>query len=99
MRDAMTMPLIGFVLGLLIFLYAVLSHGRLLFGEAPEGFIKRDFFLCFTGFGLIAIALMLGLVGYFGYLSADVVRPIRIVLGLIGLSLLFFQYIETNSRA
>lgn len=94
----MTLPLIGFVLGLLILLYAVLNHGRLLFSEAPEGFIKRDFLFCFIGFGLIAGALMLGLVGYLGYLSADVVRPIRIAIGLAGLSLLFYQYVETNSR-
>lgn len=92
------MPLIGFVLGLLILLYAFLSHGRLLFKEAPEGFIKRDFILCFTGYGLIASALMLGIVGYLGYLSADIVRPTRVAIGLLGLSLLGYQFIETNSR-
>lgn len=94
----MTTPLISFILGILILLYAFLSHGRSMFQEAPEGFFKRDFLLCFMGYGLIAGALMLGLVGYFGYLSADIVRPVRIAIGLLGIGLLGYQFVETNAR-
>lgn len=82
----------------MILLYAFLSHGRLWFQEVPEGFIRKDFLICFMGYGLIATALMLGLVGYLGYLNTDIIRPTRLLIGLLGISLLGYQYIETNSR-
>jgi hypothetical protein len=94
----MLIPLISFVLGVIILLYAVLVYGTAFFREVPEHLKKKDLLAYLIGYTLIAIALCLGLPGYLEHTSAVVLRPVRLVTGISGLIILFYQYIEVLSR-
>lgn len=94
----MIIPVVCFVLGVFVLLFAVLVYGSALFREVPEHLKKRDLITYFLGYVLVAVALMLGLAGDLEHLDSVILRPTRFVMGTIGAILLFYQYIEVLSR-
>lgn len=93
----MIIPLFCLFLGLLVLLYTIPIWVGLI-GSVPEGFTKLDLLRYMLGYGLIAVALILGIVGYLGHLNTELLRPTRIVLGLVGLAVLGYQFVEINAR-
>lgn len=90
----LTMPLNGLVLGLFMLLYGALSYtGVPLPKPLPR---RKGDRLWLAGCLLIAIAFMLGMIGYWGLIGSDVLRPLRVVLGAIGLLLLAVQFKRTK---
>jgi hypothetical protein len=93
----MTVPVICFTVGILPLILAF-GYGRLGLQAVPDGFLRRDFWIYAVGYSLVAIALMSGLLGYLGHLNSEILRPIRLVVGILGLILLGYQYIEITAR-
>ncbi|HEY9643785.1 MAG TPA: hypothetical protein V6C57_25065 [Coleofasciculaceae cyanobacterium] len=94
----MTIPLVCFILGTLVFGWGVLAYGLPLSREIPEGRKRSDFFTCLTSHLLIAFALMLGLVGYLSHLNSNSLRYARIAMGITAIVLLSYQFLELASR-
>jgi cell division protein FtsX len=88
----MLVPLIGLILGIAVLYSAFLAYtGSPLIQEMPAVFKQRGNLLWVTGSVLLALALMLGIVGYFGYLDATILRYLRILIGCTGLVILGSQ--------
>jgi hypothetical protein len=88
----MLIPLIGLILGIAVLYSAVLAYtGSPTLQEMPALFKQRGNLLWATGSVLVALALMLGIVGYFGYLDANILRYLRILIGCTGLLILGSQ--------
>jgi hypothetical protein len=88
----MLVPLIGLILGIAVLYSAFLAYtGSPLIQEMPAVFKQRGNLLWVTGSVLVALALMLGIVGYFGYLDATILRYLRILIGCTGLVILGSQ--------
>jgi hypothetical protein len=88
----MLVPLIGLILGIAVLYSAFLAYtGSPLIQEMPAVFKQRGNLLWVTGSVLVALALMLGIVGYFGYLNATILRYLRILIGCTGLVILGSQ--------
>ncbi|HEY9658915.1 MAG TPA: hypothetical protein V6C65_10715 [Allocoleopsis sp.] len=87
-------PLICFVLGILILL--VIGSGLL--RAEGGGLRKGDILRLLVGYGAVAIALMLGLIGYVDHLNAEVLRFVRLFMILAGFAILGYQFIESQSR-
>lgn len=89
----MLVPLISSIFGLLVLRYAFLAYsGSPLLQKKMPGVPQR------TGDGiwligcvLVALALMVGIVGYFSKLNADWLRILRILMGGIGLLVLVLR--------
>jgi len=88
----MLIPLIGLILGIAVLYSAVLAYtGSPLLQEMPALFKQRGNLLWATGSVLVALALMLGIVGFFSDLNATTLRYLRILIGCTGLVILGSQ--------
>lgn len=88
----MLIPLIGFILGIPLLIYAVCCYtGIAIFRKIPEPKKQKGNLPLAIGLGLIAITLMLGIVGYFSPIKGDSVRYVRIIIGTAGLLLTGYQ--------
>ncbi|GAX43511.1 ABC-2 type transporter [Tolypothrix sp. NIES-4075] len=88
----MLIPLIGFILGIPILVYTVVSYtGIVSLKQIPRVKKQKGNLLLALGQGLIAIALMLGITGYFSPINGDSVRYLRIIIGTAGLLLTGYQ--------
>ncbi len=94
----MIVPLICFALGALILLYAILGYGRLFFQFKSNWPRQRDLLIYLVGYSLIAGSLMLGLIGYSSHMDALLLRPTRIGMGVLGLIMLIYQFIDVTGR-
>lgn len=95
----MVAPLIGLASGLIVLLYGGLVCRRLAFDTLPKSLRWRDQVIWGFGYLLISVALMAGILGYFGLFPAETLRTARIILGLIGFLILGYQMVETLSRS
>ncbi len=96
----MVIPLIGLILGLALLIYAALSYlGNEAIANLPEILQRRGRVLWFLGCFLLAAALMLGFIGYLGWVSAPTLRHLRLVLGLSGIILLALQLLKPPRTA
>lgn len=90
----MLVPLIGLILGLIVLVYAALAYtGSSQLQSMPTVFQQRNNLLWAVGCVLLALALMLGLVGYLTHLDASTIRLIRILMGSAGLLVLASQLV------
>jgi ABC-type polysaccharide/polyol phosphate export permease len=88
----MLIPLIGFILGIPILAYAVFCYtGIAIFRKIPQPKKQKGNLPLAIGLGLISIALMLGIIGYFSPIKGDSVRYVRIIIGTVGLLLTGYQ--------
>jgi hypothetical protein len=88
----MLVPLIGLILGIAVLYSAFLAYtGSPLIQEMPAVFKQRGNLLWVTGSVLLALALMLGIVGFFSDLNATTLRYLRILIGCTGLVILGSQ--------
>lgn len=88
----MLIPLIGFILGIPLLAYAVLCYtGIAIFRKIPQFKKQKGNLPLAIGLGLIAIALMLGITGYFSPVNGNSVRYVRIIIGTVGLLLTGYQ--------
>lgn len=82
----MLTPLIGLILGIAVLLEATLAYrGGYLFLLPPIASRKRSHVLLASGKVSIAIALAIGMLGYFNLINAPLLRQIRIALIVVGL--------------
>jgi lipopolysaccharide transport system permease protein len=82
----MLTPLIGLILGIAVLLEATLAYrGSYLFLLPPIASRKRSHVLLASGKVSIAIALAIGMLGYFNLINAPLLRQIRIALIVVGL--------------
>jgi lipopolysaccharide transport system permease protein len=85
----MSTPLLGLILGMAVLCYAILGYkGSSSLSPLPNFLKHKGNLLWAIGNIAIAIALMLGFVGYLGFLHASYLRLFRIVLGSFGLLML-----------
>ncbi|MDJ0661661.1 MAG: hypothetical protein QNJ42_19570 [Crocosphaera sp.] len=92
----MLIPLISFFLGLFLSGFVFLSytnHSSL--KNFPSLYKLTNQPLLIWGISCIAVTLMLGMVGYLGYIAATPLRTLRICLGILGIVLLSFNYLKT----
>jgi lipopolysaccharide transport system permease protein len=88
----MLIPLIGFILGIPILTYAVFCYtGIVIFRQIPQAKKQKGNLPLAIGLGLIGIALMLGITGYFSPINGNLVRYVRIIIGTAGLLLTGYQ--------
>jgi ABC-2 type transport system permease protein/lipopolysaccharide transport system permease protein len=88
----MLIPLIGFILGIPILVYAVSCYtGIAVFRKIPQFKKQKGNLPLAIGLGLVAIALMLGIVGYFSLVAGSVVRNFRVIIGTSGLFITSYQ--------
>ena len=87
----MLRPLIGLILGI-VFLYLtyLVYRGHPKLGKVSLLSKHRGSSSWALGSILIALTLMLGMVGYFGYVNAELLRFLRVITGVLGL--LFVGY-------
>ncbi len=94
----MLIPLVSFLLGLVLFGLAFLSYtNHPSLKQFPSLYKLLNQPLLIGGMSCIAITLMLGVVGYFGYIAAPTLRILRIGLGSIGILLLIFGVLSKNN--
>jgi lipopolysaccharide transport system permease protein len=88
----MLTPLVGLILGIATLLYAVLTYTGTPVGRPIPIFQKQKGNLTWAiGCVLVAVALMLGIIGYLNYANAIFLRRWRIIIGTVGLLLLGYQ--------
>ncbi|MGK7880620.1 MAG: hypothetical protein AB4060_11035, partial [Crocosphaera sp.] len=93
----MLVPVFSFILGSVISGLAFLSYtNRSSLKNFPTLYKLTNNPLFTWGMSCLAITLMLGIVGYFGYIPANSLRTVRICLGLLGIFLLSFNYVKTT---
>lgn len=93
----MLVPVFSFILGSVISGLAFLSYtNRSSLKNFPTLYKLTNNPLFTWGMSFLAITLMLGIVGYFGYIPANSLRTVRICLGLLGIFLLSFNYVKTT---
>lgn len=87
--------LIGLILGIAILVEAILAYkGIYLFLPTPIAIRQKSNLLLASSKVLVAIALMLGIVGYFSLVNAPLLRGLRIILIAVGVLLASFQLIS-----
>ncbi len=93
----MLLPYLGLILGILLIIYAVLAFtGSSALAAAPATLRRPGDPLWLAGLVLLALALLLGWVGY----SFDMeLRLVRIVLGIGGVVLLVLAWPRTTRPA
>lgn len=90
----MAIPLISFFLGLIIITFNLLFWQNQFLSKPINKLINSNFKIyAIIGNFLIAIALMLGLFGYFNEISGDLIRTIRILMIISGI---FFIFVSTK---
>ena len=90
----MLVPLIGLIFGLAVLFYAVLAYrGSPLLQSMPAVFKQRNYSLWAVGCVLVALALILGIVGFYSNLNAPTLRLVRILMGSAGLLVLGYQLV------
>lgn len=89
----MLVPLISFIFGLLVLRYAFLAYtgSPLLQQKMPGVPQRKGDGIWLVGCLLVALAFVLGIVGYFSKLNADWLRILRIVMGGFGLLVLVLR--------
>jgi hypothetical protein len=89
----MLLPYLGLILGILLIIYAVLAFtGSSVLASAPAALRRPGDPLWLAGLILLALALMLGWVGY----SFDIeLRLVRILVGIAGVVLLVLAWPRT----
>ena len=93
----MLIPLVGLILGIALLGCTILAYtGNNLLKQIPVGFKPEGNQLFVIGGTLLSIALMLGIVGYFGYLNSPDLRILRIILILVGMLLLLISSIDKS---
>ena len=93
----MLLPYLGLILGIVLIIYAVLAFtGSSAVTAAPAALRRSGDALWLAGLILLALALLLGWVGY----SFDIeLRLVRIVLGIAGVVLLVLAWPRTARQA
>lgn len=87
----MSRPLIGLIVGIVFLYFSSLAYrGHPKLGKISLISKQKGSSSWALGSTLIALALILGMVGYFGYVEAEVLRFLRVITG--GLGLLFVSY-------
>jgi len=88
----MLVPLASVFVGLMLLLYAALAYtGSSKLRPLPSLLRPKGNKLWATGLVLLALALILGVVGYFDVLASPLLRPLRAGIGAVGLVLLGYQ--------
>ncbi|ACB49878.1 unknown [Crocosphaera subtropica ATCC 51142] len=91
----MLIPLVSFLLGFVLLGLSFLSYtNHPSLKRFPSVYQLTIQPLLMAGISCIAITLMLGMVGYFGYIAATPLRTIRIALGIIGIFLLSISFLR-----
>ncbi|MDJ0728962.1 MAG: hypothetical protein QNJ33_03120 [Crocosphaera sp.] len=91
----MLIPLISFIFGI-----AILSVSSLVYAGMPTVknipfvFRLREQKTTLLGLVFISLALMLGIIGYFGYIDGSLLRKIRAFLGIVGLLIMSFPILQ-----
>lgn len=94
----MLVPLLGLIFGLAVLFYAVLAYtGSPLLQPMPAVFKPRNNWLWTVGCVLVALASMLGIVGYFSHWDVPMLRLLRVALGCVGLLVLGYQLVIRRS--
>ncbi|MGD2183387.1 ABC transporter permease [Lusitaniella coriacea LEGE 07167] len=94
----MATPIIALVLGTVLLLCATSIYiGNSLWKETPILYAQRGNKLWFLGCFLIASALILGTIGYLGYIPVSILRPLRIISGSAGLFLIGYRFYRSKS--
>jgi hypothetical protein len=93
----MLLPYLGLILGIVLIIYAVLAFtGSSTLAASPPALRRSGDPLWLAGLILLALALLLGWVGY----SFDIeLRLVRIVLGIAGVVLLVLAWPRTARQA
>ncbi|BAZ17109.1 ABC-2 type transporter [Calothrix sp. NIES-4071] len=88
----MLIPLICLFLGIILCLYTVLAYrgNRLLYRFPFFKSLEGNLFFS-LGFFLLAFALILGIVGYFNYINAILLRYFRILLATVGFFIVSYE--------
>ena len=95
----MFIPLISFVFGIIILTTSSLVYvGVPALKNIPFIFGLREQKITLLGLVLISLALMLGIVGYFGYIDGSLLRKIRAFLGIGGLLSITFPILQNNKN-
>ncbi|HEY9618718.1 MAG TPA: hypothetical protein V6C78_00030 [Crinalium sp.] len=94
----MIVPLICFIVGSLILLYAVSFVRRPIPDTLAHHYQHRDKVIWAIAFVLLALALMLGMAGYWHLIASPVLRSTRIAMVIAALIVFFYQMIDTVSR-
>ncbi|NES82024.1 MAG: hypothetical protein F6K10_11800 [Moorea sp. SIO2B7] len=93
----MLIPLVGLILGIALLGFTILAYtGNILLQYTLVGFKPKGNQPFVIGGSLLSIALMLGIVGYFGYLNAPDLRLLRIILVIVGLLLILISLVDKN---
>jgi len=88
----MIAPLLGLILGTLILLYTLITYtGSQLFKNIPITSQQQGNLSLAIGSTLVALALMLGILGYFNYVNAIVLRSVRVTFLVLGSFLVGYQ--------
>lgn len=91
----MLIPLISFGVGAVLLSSVILAYLRSpMLKKLPWMFELKDQKKSLLGLGLIALALILGMVGYFGYVDASFLRLVRGILGISGILLMSVPSLE-----
>lgn len=90
--NQMLVPLLGLFLGIPILTYAVLGYADVaILRQIPRLKSQKGNLLLALGLGAIAIALMLGMVGYLSPINSNLIRYVRASVGAAGLILTGYQ--------
>ncbi len=95
-KYAMIAPLLGLILGTLILLYTLVTYtGTKLLKNIPRSSKQEGNLSLAIGSILVALALMLGILGYFNYINATLLHNIRVLFFTSGLFLVGYQIIKS----
>jgi hypothetical protein len=95
----MFIPLLSLVVGMAIFSVSSLVYaGVPSFKSVPFIFKLKNHHEILLGLGFISMALMLGIVGYFGYIDGSLLRMIRAFLGIGGVILISFPILQKYKK-
>ena len=93
----MLLPVLGLVVGLIVLAYGLLAYmGNPMLASLPDFLQRKGDLLWLGGCVLVALALILGMIGY--VIVSDV-RVIRILLGIVGLLLLVLAWPKSKAAA
>ncbi|MGB5596697.1 MAG: hypothetical protein WBM62_22070, partial [Crocosphaera sp.] len=91
----MLIPLLSLLVGMAIFSVSSLVYaGVPIIKSVPWIFKLKNHHEILLGLALISMALMLGIVGYFGYIDGSLLRMIRVFLGIGGLLVMSFPVLH-----
>lgn len=93
----MLIPLTSFIVGIALLGFACFVYfGNPIVKSIPGIFNLKGEQSFAWGISCIAIALILGMIGYLGYIDSSLLRTLRIILGLVGLCLMALNFFQTT---